>query len=84
MSEGHFCLVPDGIYHGCEQVLLSGGTVAVLRDVQDWYSELCPYHEVLICLMEFDLIALRSLCSCSPKLNSAGENSSQVKDVQFL
>jgi len=61
----------------CEKVLLSGGVAVVSRGVQDCYSELHWYHEILMWLLEFDLIALRSPYSCSPKLNSAGENSSQ-------
>lgn len=54
----------------CEQVLLSGGMVAVQKDVRDCYFEFPLYHEMLIWLMEFDLIALWSSYSCSPKTST--------------
>lgn len=67
----------------CEQALLPGGMAAAPRDVQDFCSELCWDHEILIWRMESDLEALRPLHGGSPpNLDSAGENSAQVKGAR--
>lgn len=57
----------------CEQALLPGGMAAAPRDVQDFCSELCWDHEILIWRVESDLEALRALHGGSPQTSTVLE-----------